>query len=112
MVTGWRVEIHLKIPLPDDPPDDDPPAPAPEPNNGPSSDMHLRSLGEQDMGVMKESVDGRGRDALWHPSGTFLECERRYDGKEHNCLRRPEPESKPGTFGPDHPAKAVVWSGP
>ena len=24
-VTGWRVEIHLKIPLPDDPPDDDPP---------------------------------------------------------------------------------------
>ena len=28
-VTGWRVEIHLKIPLPDDPPDDDPPHPAP-----------------------------------------------------------------------------------
>ena len=41
-VTGWRVEIHLKIPLPDD----DPPAPDPEPNNGPSSDMRLRSLGD------------------------------------------------------------------
>jgi site-specific DNA recombinase len=44
-VTGWRVEIHLKIPLPEDPPDDDPPGPAPEPNGGPSSDMRLRSLG-------------------------------------------------------------------
>ena len=44
-VTGWRVEIHLKIPLPDDPPSDDPPPPGPEPNNGPSSDMRLRSLG-------------------------------------------------------------------
>ena len=43
-VTGWRVEIHLKIPLPDDPPDDDPPPPGPEPDNGPSSDMRLRSL--------------------------------------------------------------------
>ena len=43
-VTGWRVEIHLKIPLPDDPPDDDPPKSGPEPDNGPSSDMRLRSL--------------------------------------------------------------------
>ena len=44
-VAGWRVEIHLKIPLPDDPPDDDPPPPGPEPEDGPSSDMRLRSLG-------------------------------------------------------------------
>ena len=46
-VTGWRVEIHLKIPLPDDPPNDDSPNDdsPPEPNNGPSSDMRLRSLG-------------------------------------------------------------------
>ena len=28
-VTGWRVEIHLKIPLPDDPRHDNPPAPGP-----------------------------------------------------------------------------------
>ena len=42
-VTGWRVEIHLKIPLPDDPPDD-PPGTGPGPNNGPSSDIHLRSV--------------------------------------------------------------------
>ena len=45
-VTGWRVEIHLKIPLPDDPPDDDRPTPGPEPEDGPSSDMRLRSLGD------------------------------------------------------------------
>ncbi|MGZ6623409.1 MAG: recombinase family protein, partial [Solirubrobacteraceae bacterium] len=45
-VTGWRVEIHLKIPLPDDPPDNDRPPPDPEPDDGPSSDMRLRSLGE------------------------------------------------------------------
>ncbi len=35
-VTGWRVEIHLKIPLPDDPPGDDPPPPGHEPDPGPS----------------------------------------------------------------------------
>ena len=45
-VTGWRVEIHLKIPLPDNPSDDDPSPPGPEPDNGPSSDMRLRSLGD------------------------------------------------------------------
>lgn len=40
-VTGWRVEIHLKFPLPDEAPDDDRPTPRPEPNNGPSNDMRL-----------------------------------------------------------------------
>jgi len=59
-VTGWRVEIHLKIPLPDDPPDDDPPAPGPEPDDGPSSDMRLRSLRGQDLGVVDQPVDHRG----------------------------------------------------
>ncbi len=65
-VTGWRVEIHLKIPLPDDPPDDDPPPASPEPDNGPSSDMRLRSLGDDHVGVMQEPVDGRGRHCLGH----------------------------------------------
>ena len=59
-VTGWRVEIHLKIPLPDDPPDDEPPRPAPEPNDGPSSDMRLRSLRAEDLGVVDETIDHRG----------------------------------------------------
>ena len=65
-VTGWRVEIHLKIPLPDDPHDDHPPEPRPEPNNGPSSDMRLRSLGDQDVSVMQQPLDGRGREAFGH----------------------------------------------
>jgi hypothetical protein len=61
-VTGWRVEIHLKIPLPDNPPDDDPPPPGPEPDNGPSSDMRLRSLGVQHGRVMQQAVEDRGGD--------------------------------------------------
>jgi hypothetical protein len=43
-VTGWRVEIHLKIPLADDGPDNDTPPDGPTPKPGPSSDMRLRSL--------------------------------------------------------------------
>ena len=46
-VTGWRVEIHLTIPLADDGPDDDQ-APSSSPDPGPSSDMRLRSLGGED----------------------------------------------------------------
>ena len=53
-VTGWRVEIHLTIPLPDQPPpdehrpndgppDNDPKKPGPEPAEQLSSDMRLRS---------------------------------------------------------------------
>ena len=79
-VTGWRVEIHLKIPLPDDPPDDDPPPPGPEPNNGPSSDMRLRSLRDQDVGVVEEPVDGRGGEAFGHqlvePGGVNVGADR------------------------------------
>jgi len=43
-VTGWRVEIHLKIPLAHDNPDGGEPNP-PTPPPRPSSDMDLRSLG-------------------------------------------------------------------
>jgi site-specific DNA recombinase len=53
-VTGWRVEIHLKIPLPNDPPPNedrpdhrppgpDPPAPQPPQPKPSSSDTRLRS---------------------------------------------------------------------
>jgi len=42
-VTGWRVEIHLKIPLADDGPDNHDPPSGPTPEPGPSSDMGLRS---------------------------------------------------------------------
>src|SRR5215207_9837776 len=40
-VSGWRVEIHLKIPLGDDPGSERESRPKPGP--GPSSDMGLRS---------------------------------------------------------------------
>ena len=48
-VSGWRVEIHLKIPLPDDPPEHEPPGPDhPKPHPaGPtpmSNDVRLRSV--------------------------------------------------------------------
>ncbi len=56
-VSGWRVEIHLKIPLPDDRPDDDPPGHEPQgpdrPKPGPagpkplSTDLRLRSVHAQ-----------------------------------------------------------------
>jgi len=57
-VSGWRVEIHLKIPLPDDPPpDDDPPGheppgpdrpqPGPAGSKPPSTDVRLRSVHAQ-----------------------------------------------------------------
>ena len=43
-VTGWHIEIHLKIPLPNDPPPEREPRP-PKPGPDPSSDMGLRSVG-------------------------------------------------------------------
>jgi len=59
-VTGWHVEIHLKIPLADDGPGDDRAPRAPSPNDRPSSDMGLRSLGGDHVAVMEEAVDDRG----------------------------------------------------
>jgi hypothetical protein len=58
-VTGWRVEIHLKIPLPDDPPDDDHEPTEPQPDDPPSSDMRLRSLRGQDVGVVWKGCCGQ-----------------------------------------------------
>ena len=54
-VSGWRVDIHLKIPLADEPPpdehrgddgppDDDPDKPGPVPAEPLSSDVRLRSV--------------------------------------------------------------------
>ena len=63
-VTGWRVEIHLKIPLADEPPpddnrpddgpaDDDPDKPGPEHAQPLSSDMRLRSARAHQQRVLK-----------------------------------------------------------
>ena len=59
-VTGWHVEIHLKIPLTDDdpPPHREPRPPKPGPR--PPSDMGLRSVDGEDLGVMNEPVDHCG----------------------------------------------------
>jgi hypothetical protein len=51
-VSGWRVEIHLKIPLADDPGEErEPRPPGPEPD--PSSDMGLRSVDVNDSRPMQ-----------------------------------------------------------
>ena len=59
-VSGWRVEIHLKIPLPNEPTDDDPPEHGPRgpdrPKPGPTSprplstDVRLRSVHALSLG--------------------------------------------------------------
>ncbi len=55
-VSGWRIEIHLKIPLPDDTPDHPRPRePLPAPR--PSSDNGLRPVGVDHGGVVDEPVD-------------------------------------------------------
>jgi hypothetical protein len=59
-VTGRQVEIRLRIPL-DEPPDADPPWRPPAGPARPSTDMRLRSLGGDDLGVVDQPVDhGRG----------------------------------------------------
>jgi site-specific DNA recombinase len=63
-VQGWRVEVHLKIPLQDDGGSDGgEPTPPPAPPR-PSSDMGLRSLGADQLGVVDEPVDHRDGDGV------------------------------------------------
>ena len=67
-VTGWRVEIHLKIPLPDEPPpDEDPPErgpPGPDrPKPGPAGSRRLST----DMGLRSDRALRLGRPAAGDP---------------------------------------------
>ena len=73
-VTGWRVEIHLTIPLPDQPPpdehrpddgppDNDPNKPGPKPAEPLSSDVRLRSLRVDDVRLVGDPVNDRLREA-------------------------------------------------
>ena len=61
-VTGWNVQIQLRIPL-DAESQDQPP-----PNDQPhvSSQDRLRSIRGADVGVVQEPVDGRGGEGLGH----------------------------------------------
>jgi site-specific DNA recombinase len=74
-VTGWRVEIHLKIPLPNEPPPDedrpdhrppgpDRPTPGPPRPKPPSSDVRLRS--DHRDGPRRRSA-GRDPASTWAP---------------------------------------------
>jgi len=66
-VTGWRVEIHLKIPL-DKNTDTPNPTDPPQPHTTTSSDMNLRPAHIDDVAVVQEPVeDGRGEN--------FVACE-------------------------------------
>jgi site-specific DNA recombinase len=66
-VSGWNVEIRLRIPLDDDPHGGPPPIPSPPEPSSPrraSSNDRLRSLGVDDGGVVQEPVQDRGGDDL------------------------------------------------
>jgi site-specific DNA recombinase len=74
-VTGWHVQIRLRVPL--DPPEpgkptrDTPPTPSP-----PSTEDGLRSIGRDDLGVVDQPVDHRGGDGVvaedFAPAGEVL----------------------------------------
>jgi hypothetical protein len=102
-VTGWRVEIHLKIPLPDDPPDDRPPAPGADPNNGPSSDMRLRSLREPQGRLLP--AQGQG------PRLTATRQEPRYRVTNHPRRPRRGPQNAPERVIPDASAPKSAETG-
>src|SRR5205085_2626381 len=95
LVAGWQVEIHLRIPLGDDP---DPGGGGTKPRGrGPvhggtppatparkqpkgrtpttvSRKDDLRSVRDDDLGVVEEPVEhGRGGGVLWEESSPFLE---------------------------------------
>jgi site-specific DNA recombinase len=69
-VTGWHVQIHLRIALDQPPPDhrvpDQPPAPHQPPSQPRplSSEDRLRSVGGEDVGVVDDAVDHRRGDGL------------------------------------------------
>jgi hypothetical protein len=59
-VTGWHVQIRLRIPLdddPDNPPRPPSPTPPPDQNTPVSTEDRLRSLGNHDVGVVQEPVE-------------------------------------------------------
>ena len=69
-VTGWHVEIRLRIALDELPPDPRQPERTPDPNEPParphrlSSKDGLRSVGDVDVGVVHDPVDHGCGDGL------------------------------------------------
>jgi site-specific DNA recombinase len=62
-VTGWHVQIRLRIPL-DPPGQEKPTSDKPPTTSPPSTEEGLRSVGGDDFGVVDESVDHRGGDYI------------------------------------------------
>ena len=109
-VTGWRVEIHLKIPLPDDPPDDDPPAPGPEPDNGPSSDMRLRSLRDDRRRQLAHERSPRPPPAAARRAQRQLASQRRsqsHSRSRHRLRLHPTRRSRRRLHQGFRPARAI-----
>jgi site-specific DNA recombinase len=68
-VTGWNVDIRLRIPL-----DDTPPPKGPSRLPHPSSEDRLRSLGGDDIAVVQQPVqDGRGEHVIAEDAAPLAE---------------------------------------
>ena len=110
-VTGWRVEIHLKIPLPNEPPPDEDrpdhrpsgPDPTPEPPRPkpPSSDVRLRSDHRAATRGDPAAIDPAPTRAC--PSRGHLDLSPR-DRQRGDHRRRPRPTTTghPGNRRPAH----------
>jgi site-specific DNA recombinase len=76
-VTGWHVQIRLRIPLddnPDGPPPRSGPTPDPDQDNPASTQDRLRSLGTDDVAVVQQPVeDGGGQDVVGEHAAPFGE---------------------------------------
>ena len=80
-VTGWHVQIQLRIAL--DPPPSPPPSPTPEPSPTPVSTKDgLRSVGDDDGGVVQEPVEDADCGGLFgQESAPLFEGPVRADGQ-------------------------------
>ena len=86
-VQGWRVEIHLKIPLQDDSDDGEPTPPTIPPR--PSSDMRLRSLDEPEGRLVPAQGQGpRPAPARQSRRDRLTDRSRRSLGEPHNVSQR------------------------
>jgi site-specific DNA recombinase len=78
-VTGWNVEIRLRIPLDDDPHGNPPPIPSPPGPSGPrraSSNDRLRSLGGHQRPQLPTQGSAQALGWRWCPGVILLACYR------------------------------------
>ena len=117
-VTGWRVEIHLKIPLPNEPPPDEDrpdhrpsgpdPTPAPPRPKPPSSDVRLRSDHRAHARRDPTAADPEPTRPLAPVNDRHLP---RGDQHRRDHLDRPRPARDP-VRAPCHPPDALGAASP